>query len=210
MAEALLRARLEAAGVDARVHSAGLMAGGAPATDHGVAVMAARHLDTSGHRSRRQSADMVAEADLVLGLAREHTREAVLAVPEAWPRAFTLKELVRRAEALRSRRPGEPLGAWLDALHAGRTYDDLLGDAPADDVADPVGLGRRAYERTVEELDDLVGRLARLAWGASGGTTPAPQPPDEGARSSTVAIPAPGAQAPFWRLWARQRISRIR
>ena len=169
MAEAMLRARLAARGVGARVHSAGLLAGGAPATDHGIAVLAARRLDASGHRSRRLGADMVAAADLVVGLAREHAREAVLASPSAWPKVFTLKELVRRAERAGRRASDEPLEAWLAKLHAERTYDDLMGDSPADDVADPVGQGRRAYERTADELDSLIGRLADLAWPSSRG-----------------------------------------
>jgi glycine hydroxymethyltransferase len=37
-----------------------------------------------------------------------------------------------------------------------------LGSAPADDVADPIGLPRVAYERMVTELDDLVLRLVDL------------------------------------------------
>lgn len=83
MAEALLRRRLEAAGIPARVHSAGLLPGGRPATADGVAVMAARGLDTSAHVSRQLTRDLVAGADLVIGMAREHVREAVVLEPAA-------------------------------------------------------------------------------------------------------------------------------
>jgi protein-tyrosine phosphatase len=162
MAAALLDRRLRDARLDAHVHSAGLLSSGQPATGHGVAVMAARGLDTSGHRSRRVSPDLIGRADLVVGMARSHVREVVAARPDVWSRAFTMKELVRRGEEHGPRRPGQALGEWLAALHAGRRLPDLLGDSSADDIDDPIGGPRRAYERTAEELDDLTARLARL------------------------------------------------
>jgi len=162
MAEALLIRRLDDAGVKAAVSSAGLLFDGKPATDHGQAVMADRGIDTSGHRSRKLSHDIVAGADIVIGMARDHVREAVALEPEIWGRAFTLKEIVRRGEERGGRAPGEPLGDWLTRLHAGRRLPDLLGDSADDDVADPIGGPRKAYARTAEELDDLTARLARL------------------------------------------------
>ena len=127
--------------------------------------MAHRGLDTSGHRSRRLRPDLVAGADIVIGMARVHVREAVALVPDALGRAFTLKEIVRRGEERGGRAPGEPLEAWLARLSAGRRTADLLGDSDADDVADPIGGPRRSYERTADELDDLTARLARLLGG---------------------------------------------
>jgi protein-tyrosine phosphatase len=168
MAAALLGARLQKAGVDAHVHSAGMLYDGKPATDFGIQVMAEREIDTSGHRSRRMKGELLASADLVVGMARRHVREAVAAQPDSWKRAFTLKELVRLGEERGPRAPGQPLSEWLAVLHAGRRVPDLLGDSDADDVADPIGGPRRAYERTAAELDDLTDRLARLLAGAPG------------------------------------------
>jgi len=162
MAAALLGRRLDEAGVKAVVSSAGLLFDGRPATDHGQAVMAARGLDTSGHRSRRIRPDLLSGADIVIGLARAHVQEAVALVPEVLGRAFTLKEIVRRGEERGGRAAGEPLDAWLARLHAGRRRTELLDESEADDVADPIGGPRRSYERTAEELDDLTARLARL------------------------------------------------
>jgi protein-tyrosine phosphatase len=162
MAAALLARRLEEAGVKAVVTSAGMLFDGKPATDHGQAVMADRGIDTSGHRSRRLRPELVAGPDVVIGMARSHVREAVAMAPDVWKRAFTLKEIVRRAEERGGRAAGEPLEDWLARLHAGRRLPDLLGDSDADDVADPIGGPRRSYERTAEELDDLTVRLARL------------------------------------------------
>src|SRR5205085_4940202 len=99
-----------------------------------------------------------------LGLERAHVREVVVLVPAAWPRAFTLKELVRRGEALGHRCPRESLGAWLARAHAGRSHHDLVGSSISDDVADPYGLSDAAYEETAAEIDNLVARLVALAW----------------------------------------------
>lgn len=165
MAEAFLRRRLGAIGVEATVHSAGLLSAGNPATPEGVGALEAMGLDTSAHRSRRISEHLLTPADLVLGMAREHVREAVLMAPEVWPRTFTLKELVRRGEERGPRAPGQSFEEWLAKLHAGRSTNDLLGYSPDDDVADPIGRGTDFYRGTADELDDLVRRLVTLGWG---------------------------------------------
>jgi protein-tyrosine phosphatase len=178
MAEAMLRSRLTGLGWEGRVHSAGLLAGGQPVTPDGLAVMADRGLDTSTHLSRQLSRDMLAEADLVLGMAREHVREAVLLLPAAWPRTFTLKELVRRGAEAGPRRTAQSLPDWLDEVVRGRELTALLGESADDDVADPVTRGRAAHERTAAELEGLIARLVALVWSphlASAGS-PGPAP----------------------------------
>jgi hypothetical protein len=92
-------------------------------------------------------------------------REVAVQVPEVWPRTFTLRELVRRAEDVGARTPGQPLDEWLAKLHAGRTPSQLLGVADEDDVADPIGRNRRAYVQSAAEIDELIGRMAWLVWG---------------------------------------------
>lgn len=171
MAEALLRQRLEARGHDASVHSAGLSLQHEPASAHGVTVMAARGLDTSAHRSRLVTRAMVAGADLVLGMARAHVREAVVLDAAAWPKAFTLKELVRRGAEVGPRQRGQKLGDWLAQVHAGRSHHELLGADPADDVADPIGGTKAMYEATAAELEALIDRLVALAF-----SDPDPEP----------------------------------
>ena len=166
MAEGLLRHKLALAGVDARVSSAGMFEddGRAPSED-GVTVMAARGIDTSGHLSRHMTREMVTEADLVIGMARDHVREAVLLSPDIWTRTYTLKELVRRGTDVGPRAADQPLDEWLAKVHAGRTRNDLLGSSEADDVADPIGQPIAVYERTAEELDHLTTRLTGLIRG---------------------------------------------
>ena len=164
MAEAFLRRRLADLGVEAHVHSAGRLWDDTPATPEGVAALAAMGYDTSGHRSRRLTPDMVRRADLVLGMAREHVRDVAVISTDLWPRTFTLKELVRRAEAVGPRSPDQPFDEWLAKVHAGRTTADMMGWSGDDDVADPIGGSRGVYRRTAEELDDLTARLVELGW----------------------------------------------
>ncbi len=126
--------------------------------------MAARGLDLGRHRSRAFTAKHLEQADLVVAMARRHVREAVLVHLGAWPRTFTLKELVRRGEAVGPRRRGQTLADWLAEVHAGRRTADLLGDDPVDDVEDPIGAADHVYENTAAELDELVDRLVDMAF----------------------------------------------
>jgi len=160
----MLRHRLEALGADVRVRSAGLLDNGRPAHSSSIDVLSGRGLDITTHRSRRVTAGIARSADLVLAMARDHVREAVVLAPEIFPKVFTLKELVRRGEAVGPRKAGESVAEWLDRAHAGRTANDLMGTSDADDVPDPIGLPRTAYEHMVEELDEQLDRLVALLW----------------------------------------------
>ena len=59
---------------------------------------------------------MLTGADVLIGMAREHVREAVVLAPDVWGRAFTLKEIVRLGEERGGRAPDEPLEQWLARL----------------------------------------------------------------------------------------------
>jgi protein-tyrosine phosphatase len=164
MAEGLLRHRFTTLGIDAEVASSGRLYDGREASEHGVEVLMGRGIDIETHRSRLTTSDMLAKVDLVLGMAREHVRDAVVLDRRIFPRTFTLKELVRRGEAFGAREAGEALATWAHLVSEGREARALLGSSEEDDVADPIGQPYRAYERTAEELDDLVGRLVDLVW----------------------------------------------
>ena len=164
MAEALLRARLRAAGVDATVSSAGDLPGGVAASDGSVKAMAARGHDLGAHVSRTLEPELIDRADLVVAMARRHVRSAVAMDPSAFGRTFTLKELVRRAIDVGPRDPEQSFAAWLEQLHAGRTATGLLGDDPTDDVADPIGGPAHLYVATADELERLVNAFVRLAY----------------------------------------------
>ena len=168
MAHAFLRHRLAAAGIEADVVSAGLLSAGNRAAAYGVELMRELDIDMDEHRSCTLTADMLRDADLILGMAREHVREAVVLAPDAWTRTFTLKELVRRAQAVGARPPDEPLTDWLARVHAGRSTRDLLGASSDDDIDDPIGQPRGAYERMVSEVQGLIDQLMVLVWGPVG------------------------------------------
>jgi protein-tyrosine phosphatase len=166
IAAALLEQRLEEMAPDVEVVSAGLRETDA-AMDDGALLALDRHgVDLRRHSSRSLDASMVDDASLVVGLEREHVREAVLLDPSSWPRTFTLKEIVRRGESAGPRRPGESIPEWIARVHGDRTQRDLLGADRIDDVADPFGGPPGGYEDTAEEIDDLVTRLAQLMWPA--------------------------------------------
>jgi protein-tyrosine phosphatase len=172
MAKALLLRRLAAHGVPMVVCSAGLLRGGDPPPAEVVSVMADYGLDLTHHRSHQVMAADLAGADLVLGMAREHVRHAVVLTPPSWPRAFTLKELLRRGKETGPRMPGESLAEWLSRVHEGRTHAALLGNSSLDDVADPAGGPRQAYEVTAALLDELVTGLVELCWGLAADSLP--------------------------------------
>jgi protein-tyrosine phosphatase len=162
MLEVMLGSALRARGLAAHVRSAGVWEVGHPASDHSVSEAGARGLDLGAHRSRVIDEAMVGQADLVLALAREHVRAVAGLVPEAFPRTFTIKELVRRGRAIGPRRPDEPLDEWLASAGAGRAASTYLRADPDDDVADPIGGSRAQYARTASELEELSGALAGL------------------------------------------------
>jgi protein-tyrosine phosphatase len=164
MAAALLARRLSGLSTAVPVRSAGMIGCGDPPYPEVISVMAWYGIEIASHRSRIACAADLASASLVLAMARDSLRFAAITEPEAWPRTFTLKEIVRRGKQIGPRRPGEPFGDWLSRAHAGRERTSLLGDSAEDDVADPAGGSLRAYAETASLLDRLVSRLVELGW----------------------------------------------
>jgi low molecular weight protein-tyrosine phosphatase len=162
-AAALLQMRLQEE-TEVVVESAGLREPDHRADEGAMLALKGHGIDLRLHRSRLIDAAMVGRATLVLGLERAHVREAVVLDQSAWPRTFTLKEIIRRGEATGGRRRGDSIEDWVARMSPGRAYVDLLGADPIDDVADPHGGPPGEYEDAVEEIDDLVVRLVRLAW----------------------------------------------
>lgn len=178
MAAALLHQRLIAAGIPATVDSAGTEHWADLARNDVVAppgpvraAMASYGIGMPEHCRRAAAAADLTAADLILGMARGHVRWAVVTEPAVWPRAFTLKELVRRGTQAGPRCQGEPLGGWLARAQQGRVVAMLLGDSPDDDIADPMGGPPGGYSATAALLDQLIGRFVALCWGASSGET---------------------------------------
>ena len=90
MAAAILQQRLAERGVDARVTSAGTMPWSSGATGPAVEVMREHGLDISGHENRQMTRELVEEADLVLGMTRDHVSIAIARSTEARKTARTV------------------------------------------------------------------------------------------------------------------------
>ncbi len=156
MAEGLLRRRLGRAGVDAHVHSAGLVTEGQPASRYGVEAMDRRGIDISAHRSRRLAADQIEDADLIIGMELQHVREVAVLDRSAFERTFTLPALARAATLIGPRPADEAVADWIRRVGAGRRPADMLGSRPADEVADPIGRSAGEYETTAAQIEQLV------------------------------------------------------
>jgi protein-tyrosine phosphatase len=170
MAEAMLRAQLDDAPVS--VASAGFALAGESPPRRVVAEMHKRGLDVSEHRSRLLEPELVESSALVLGAARTHTWDTVAMVPDAIPRTFTYKELMRLGDNFGWRREHESVVAWLGRMHEGRRSCSPVH--VSDDIPDPIGGPRRGYARVAEEIEELTRRLAPSL--AVPGALPEPPP----------------------------------
>lgn len=162
MAEVLLARHLAEAGVDAAVESVGTIEGGQPATDHGVRAMKSRGLDTSTHISRQVTVNDVDAAHLVLVMAGEHVVTITALVKDAFDKTFAIKDFARRGSTVDSSVGAGNLQALLAELGANRSRSELLRHDPDGDVADPIGRGRRVFDRTAGELDTLTQQVSDL------------------------------------------------
>lgn len=163
MAEALLRRDLEALGLDVGVSSAGTLRDGLAAAEEVVELMDKRGLDLELHRSRLLTPEMLASADLVLGMTRDHVREAALLDFGCFARSFTLKEIVRRGGAIGPRHRDEPVEAWIKRASDGREPRDYLF-ADDDDIEDPIGRRFSFFKKTAVEIEGLTTALVGLLW----------------------------------------------
>jgi protein-tyrosine phosphatase len=167
MAGAFLTRALERADVPAQVVSAGIRASeGSPPPSQVVEAMRGFGIELSEHRSRELTPQLARGAHVVLGLTREHLREAVLMDPRLLDAGFTVKELARRAGMQGFRPVNEALEPWLATLVANRDVAELMGADPFDDMADPIGGPLAGYQDTAAELSQLVDRIVRTVWPA--------------------------------------------
>ncbi len=164
MAAALLRRDLAARRIDAHVSSAGLLTEDRPPSDEVIELMDKAGLDVRAERSRLLTDSIVASSDLVLAMAREHVRAAVLLDPPSFGCTFTLKELVRRGQQAGPRRRDEPFDAWLERVGEDRQLSDSLGSSDLDDIVDPIGRRFSVFKKVEVEIDELTAALVSLAW----------------------------------------------
>ncbi|MCR8669842.1 low molecular weight phosphatase family protein [Agrococcus sp. HG114] len=178
-AEQLLRARIPAAFGRTEIPALEISSAGTKAFDDDpmdrLAATEAMRLgiaEPRAHRARRLREPHVAQADLVLGMGREHRAAASSLVPSAVRRSFTLVEFARILEALANGSVAAsiaPLGAdgfaafMRRVVEAAVTVRGLMPtpEAPdALDVEDPYRLEPDVYRRSADAVDALVASIA--------------------------------------------------
>jgi len=165
LAAAMFERTAAVRGATVRTLSAGLLRSGDPMPPDGIRVANEYGLDLRSHRSTQLTAGLIDDADLILGMGREHAREAVATVPGRWPRTFTFLQFARWLETAEPPRRAT-LGNWLDAVAADRPRSLLIGSDPVDDIADPIGRPRAFWRDTAALLqtltEDMVGCLSPI------------------------------------------------
>ncbi|MCY4492357.1 MAG: hypothetical protein OXB92_00685 [Acidimicrobiaceae bacterium] len=172
MGEAILRARLGAAGVGASVASAGTLGWSQhPATPHAVAVMAEMGFDIGDHVSRRLNSDDL-DVDLVVAMTRIHAGAVVGRDSELKTRVFLPSEFARLAASSGSSGLTTPTNSTGNAMSeriaaVGAMREGELVGRPAEEIDDPFGEPLAAYRATAARLDrHLTGLVNALVGGA--------------------------------------------
>jgi protein-tyrosine phosphatase len=160
----LARLLSEEGPTDVTVESAGTMETDPPVPPELVREAYEFGLDLSSHVPRMVNEATTTRTDLVIGMAREHVRETVLANPPSFTKTFTLREIVRRGGEKGQRRPQQSLAEWLDQIGEGRRHADLIGYSPEDDIFDPMGGTAQEYRAMLTEVATLIRSLHSLTW----------------------------------------------
>lgn len=97
------------------------------------------------------TADLAAEADLVLTMTEDHRDQVLALAPDQVEKTFTLKEAARLAE-----------------VAGAKTVEDLASARPRhesngspEDIPDPIGQDEETYLNVGSEIADLLGVIAR-------------------------------------------------
>ncbi|HVF12894.1 MAG TPA: hypothetical protein VNA87_07400 [Actinomycetota bacterium] len=151
--------------LEVEVASAGVLEAGSRPTREGIEAMSEHGLDISPHRSSTIEEGLVPPPDLVIAMARDHSRRIADLWPELWPRTFTLKEFVRLAAQTGPRWAEEDVEAYLARVGSHRRISQLASMVSReDDVEDPIGRGLSTYRNCAREIKELVNALVELLW----------------------------------------------
>lgn len=144
-----------------KVASAGLMdVGSRPMEPSAARALEQRGISAKGHVSRKLIESDVQEADLVLGMTREHRGSAISLVPRASRCTFTLLEFARLcADVDPANLPTHPLPQRARAIvTAARLRRGLRRppDPSDDDVPDPIGKAAELFTTTAQRLNEAL------------------------------------------------------
>ncbi|WP_166243497.1 low molecular weight protein arginine phosphatase [Paenibacillus turpanensis] len=171
MAEAMFRRIAEEQQLDAEVRSAGVSAWDGSA----ISEQSRTVLERKGIRATMQSTalrgDLVDWADLILTMTMNHKNAIIRMFPHALDKTHTLKEYVMDFGDAASDTLAEKQALAADiqlkqalsqpAAEEMRRLAELERSGPGLDVADPFGGPLHLYERTAEEIEAELYKLAR-------------------------------------------------
>jgi len=161
MAEYVARSWVDESNLEVETSSAGLALEGDGPTDHAIAVMRDRSIDMSPHRARRLSPELVAGADLILGMTSRHAREAIIIDFENAHRVYTLREFARLVERHGPRPTEVTLESYLVSLGSHRPTARVGAAGHDDDIEDPYGRRRKRYIKAAQEIEDALAVVMR-------------------------------------------------
>lgn len=160
-AERLLSLQL---GSDAQVSSAGTRAVvGHPIEATMLELLVADAVPDEPFAARQLTPAMVAEADLILGLTRDHRADAVRLVPSAVRRTFTLLEFARIVATPEARISAAGATGTDRLRELIAVAGPLRGGGPhgrPDDVPDPYGRDRQAFGEALDLIREAVTSVA--------------------------------------------------
>ena len=167
MAERLTAARLHDSAPWVSLASAGTYA----MVDHPIepdarAMLTERGVEDAPFAARDLTAALIEEADLVLGVSREHRAEVARLAPSGSRKTFTLREFARLAPLvdrtlLTADDPAERARQAVEAVAAKRGY--VRPDSPQDDdVPDPYRRTAVEFRVAAELISQAVGAVVDL------------------------------------------------
>lgn len=168
LAERVLQARLDAAGIQAVVISAGTSAmTGDPMTPQSAELARRYGASPVGHAARDLTESLVADADLVLTATRVHRAAAATLYPRATRYTFTLREFARLADGARTEgdltvEDTASLPALVAGIAAHRGYFPPLADPSDDDIVDPYRQSQGVYEEAGSAIDAATAVIASV------------------------------------------------
>ena len=123
----------------------------------------------AGHRGRQVTKPLIEQADLVIGLARDHRRDLARLLPRSARYTFTLRELARLLESVveddRVTLPAGPGGlqdvlrGFVPVVAGHRGFAAQPEEPREDDVVDPFRRSQETYDRAEREMDDALTRI---------------------------------------------------
>lgn len=145
-----------------RVTSAGTWAmAGRPMEPEAAMALAEVGVDGSGFVARELSPAMVRDADLVLGLTRQHRSVVLGHEPSALRRSFTLKEMARLVSPALTGSQASPAERAHHVVEVAAKARGAVRVSPSDDdIADPYGAALRVYRQRRDEIAAATSAIA--------------------------------------------------